>query len=75
MIGGVGLYNFKQTGDDVSEDPGLQHGLRHQWRSRLRFRRLARSAFSSKAGSTTCSAEGESTNFIPITVGVRLGGS
>lgn len=75
LIGGVGLYSFKLTGDDV-EDPfgdaetdfGINGGA----------------GFDFKFGSAglfvegrfhNVFSEGESTNFIPITVGVRLGGS
>ncbi len=75
LIGGVGLYSIKLTGDEV-EDPfdnaetdfGINGGA----------------GFDFKFGSVglfvegrfhNVFSEGESTNFIPITLGVRLGGN
>jgi hypothetical protein len=74
IIGGVGLYNFKQTGDDVLGDPG----------SETDFGINGGAGFDFVAGSVGLFVEGrfhnvfhegDNTNFIPITVGVRLGGS
>lgn len=73
LIGGVGLYNFKATGDDFGDtgsetDFGLNGGA----------------GFDFKFGSVGAFVEGrfhnvfsdpDNTNFIPITVGVRLGGN
>jgi hypothetical protein len=73
LIGGAGLYNFKLTGDDVpdgtegSTDFGINAGA----------------GFDFQAGSVglfvegrfhNVFTEGESTNFIPVTLGIRLGG-
>jgi hypothetical protein len=74
IIGGVGLYNLKATGDGVVGDPG----------SDTDFGINGGAGFDFVAGSVglfvegrfhNVFTEGESTNFIPITVGVRLGGS
>ena len=74
LIGGVGLYNGKVTGDDVTGDP----------ESQTDFGINAGAGFDFVAGAVGLFVEGrfhnvftedESTNFIPITVGVRLGGS
>jgi hypothetical protein len=74
LIGGVGLYNMKLTGDDVPD--GLD--------SETDFGINAGAGFDFQAGAVglfiegrfhNVFTEGESTNFIPITVGVRLGGS
>lgn len=74
IIGGVGLYNSKLTGDDVPDDFG----------SETDFGINGGAGFDFVAGSVGLFIEGrfhniftedESTNFIPITVGVRLGGS
>ena len=75
IIGGVGLYNGKLSGDDIPDafqesetDFGINGGA----------------GFDFVAGSVALFVEGrfhnvftegESSNFIPITVGVRLGGS
>ncbi len=74
LIGGVGYYNFKLTGDDVPDgldsesDIGINAGA----------------GFDFAAGAVALFVEGrfhnvftedESTRFIPITVGIRLGGS
>lgn len=73
LIGGVGLYNFKATGDDFADtgsetDFGINGGA----------------GFDFKFGSVGAFVEGrfhnvfsdpDNTNFIPITVGVRLGGN
>jgi hypothetical protein len=70
----VGLYNGKVTGDDVIGDP----------ESETDFGINAGAGFDFVAGAVGLFVEGrfhnvftedESTNFIPITVGVRLGGS
>ncbi len=70
LIGGVGLYNIKLTGDDAPD-------------SETDFGINAGAGFDFRAGSIglfiegrfhNVFTEGESTNFIPITVGVRLGG-
>jgi hypothetical protein len=75
IIGGVGLYNGKVAGDDIPDefeesesDFGINGGA----------------GFDFVAGSVglfvegrfhNVFTEGESSNFIPITVGIRLGGS
>ena len=73
LIGGVGLYSFKATGDDVP-DTG----------SETDFGINAGAGFDFKFGAAglflegrfhNVFTEGESTNFIPITVGVRFGGN
>jgi hypothetical protein len=73
LIGGVGLYNMKLTGDDVPDDLD----------SETDFGINAGAGFDFQAGAVGLFVEGrfhnvftedESTNFIPITVGVRLGG-
>ena len=73
LIGGVGLYNMKLTGDDVPD--GID--------SETDFGINAGAGFDFRAGAVglfvegrfhNVFTEGESTNFIPITVGVRLGG-
>lgn len=73
LIGGVGLYNMKLTGDDVPDDLD----------SETDFGINAGAGFDFQAGAVGLFLEGrfhnvftedESTNFIPITVGVRLGG-
>ena len=73
LIGGVGLYNMKLTGDDVPDDLD----------SETDFGINAGAGFDFQAGAVGLFIEGrfhnvftedESTNFIPITVGVRLGG-
>jgi hypothetical protein len=72
LIGGVGLYNSKATGDDVLDDG-----------SATDFGINAGAGFDFQAGAVGLFVEGrfhnvfsddESTNFIPITVGIRLGG-
>jgi hypothetical protein len=73
LIGGVGLYNYKFTGDDVGDDS-----------SESDFGINAGAGFDFMAGAVgifvegrfhNVFAEGDNLNFIPITVGVRLGGS
>lgn len=73
LIGGVGLYNSKLTGDDVPDGFG----------SDTDFGVNAGAGFDFVAGSVGLFVEGrfhnvftedDNTNFIPITVGVRLGG-
>jgi hypothetical protein len=74
LIGGVGLYNSKPTGDGVIGDPG----------SNTDFGINGGAGFDFQAGAVGLFVEGrfhnvfsdpDNTNFIPITVGVRLGGS
>ena len=73
LIGGVGLYNAKATGDDVPDDLG----------SETDFGINAGAGFNFQAGAVGLFVEGrfhnvftedESTNFIPITLGIRFGG-
>jgi hypothetical protein len=74
LIGGVGVYNLKLTGDDVPDDTD----------SSTKFGINGGAGFDFVAGAASVFVEGrfhnvftenESTNFIPITVGVRFGGS
>jgi hypothetical protein len=74
LIGGVGLYNYKFTGDDVPDDFG----------SETDFGINAGAGFEFGAGPVGLFVEGrfhnvfaedDNLNFIPVTVGVRLGGS
>jgi hypothetical protein len=74
IIGGVGLYNNKLTGDDVPDDFG----------SETDFGINGGAGFDFQAGAVALFLEGrfhnvfsdpDNTNFIPITVGVRLGGA
>jgi hypothetical protein len=76
LIGGGGVYNFKQTG---SADPGqiLEGGT-------TKFGLNAGAGFDFKAGSIGLFVEGrfhdvftsgENLKFIPITLGIRFGGS
>ncbi|HKU60490.1 MAG TPA: porin family protein [Gemmatimonadales bacterium] len=74
LIGGGGVYNLKQTGNDVPsgfDDSTTKFGLN------------GGAGFDIKAGSASLFAEarfhnvfteGSNTNFLPITVGVRFGG-
>jgi opacity protein-like surface antigen len=73
IIGGVGLYNFKATGDDVIDDG-----------SNTDFGVNAGAGFDFKLGSVGAFVEGRFHNvfadevdlrMIPITVGLRLGGN
>lgn len=73
IIGGVGLYNSKATGDDVIDDA-----------SDTDFGINGGAGFDFKLGAVGAFVEGrfhnvfsdpDNTNFIPITVGVRLGGN
>jgi hypothetical protein len=75
LIGGVGLYNFKPTGDDLQALVGDE--------STTDFGINAGAGFDFQAGSVGLFVEGrfhnvfsdpENTNFIPITVGIRFGG-
>jgi opacity protein-like surface antigen len=75
LIGGGGVYNFKATGDDVP-DVGDN--------SVTKFGLNAGAGFDIKAGAAGLFLEGRfhdiftsgsNTKFIPITVGVRFGGS
>ena len=72
LIGGVGLYNAKATGDDVPDSE-----------SETDFGINAGAGFDFQAGSVGLFVEGrfhnvfsdpDNTNFIPITVGIRFGG-
>jgi hypothetical protein len=72
LIGGVGLYNAKATGDDVGDTE-----------SQTDFGVNAGAGFDFRLGSVGLFVEGRfhnvftednSTNFIPITAGIRLGG-
>ncbi len=74
LIGGVGLYNSKLTGDDVPDnvDGSTDFGIN------------AGAGFDFQAGAVALFVEGRfhnvfsdgsNTNFIPVTLGVRLGGS
>jgi opacity protein-like surface antigen len=73
LIGGAGVYNFKPTGDAVIGDPG----------SETKFGLNAGAGFDIKAGAAglfvegrfhNIFTEGSNTQFIPLNVGVRLGG-
>lgn len=75
LIGGLGLYNFKPTGDDLTGVVGDA--------SETDFGINAGAGFDFQAGAVglfvegrfhNVFSEGESTNFIPITVGIRFGG-
>ncbi len=75
LIGGVGMYNFKPTGDDLEALVGDE--------SETDFGINAGAGFDFQAGAVglfvegrfhNVFTEGESTNFIPITVGIRFGG-
>lgn len=75
LIGGVGLYNFKPTGDDLQAIVGDE--------SETDFGINAGAGFDFQAGNVALFVEGrfhnvftegESSNFIPITLGVRFGG-
>jgi hypothetical protein len=72
LIGGVGLYNAKATGDDVPDSE-----------SETDFGINAGAGFDFQAGAVALFVEGrfhnvfsdpDNTNFIPITVGIRFGG-
>jgi hypothetical protein len=74
LIGGGGVYNLKATGDDVLGDPG----------SETKFGINVGAGFDISAGGAglfvegrfhNVFTEGSNTQFIPINVGVRLGGS
>jgi hypothetical protein len=74
LIGGGGVYNLKQTGNDVPS--GFDN-------SSTKFGLNGGAGFDIKAGSAALFAEarfhnvftsGSNTNFLPITVGVRFGG-
>jgi hypothetical protein len=74
LIGGVGVYNYKFTGDDVPDDFGSQTD----------FGINAGAGFDYLAGAIGIFAEGrfhnvfaedDNLNLIPITVGVRFGGN
>jgi hypothetical protein len=74
LIGGGGVYNLKATGDDVVGDPD----------SETKFGINAGAGFDISAGGAglfiegrfhNVFTEGSNTQFIPINVGIRLGGS
>ena len=76
LIGGGGVYNFKATGNDVPDVPGVDNSV-------TKFGLNAGAGFDIKAGAAGLFVEGrfhdiftdgENTKFIPITVGVRFGG-
>ncbi|HUF34933.1 MAG TPA: outer membrane beta-barrel protein [Gemmatimonadales bacterium] len=78
LIGGGGVYNLKTTGDD---DVG---GVIDTDNSTTKFGINAGAGFDFKAGSAglfiegrfhNVFTEGSNTTFIPITLGIRLGGS
>lgn len=73
LIGGIGLYNSKATGDDVPDSE-----------SQTDFGINGGAGFDFMAGAVGIFVEGrfhnvfsdpDNTNFIPVTVGVRFGGS
>lgn len=75
LIGGVGVYNFKLKGDDVPS--GFDD-------SQTKFGLNAGAGFDFKAGAAglflegrfhNIFTEGDNTQFIPLTVGVRFGGT
>jgi hypothetical protein len=75
LIGGVGLYNFKPTGDDLQALVGDE--------SVTDFGINAGAGFDFQAGNVglfiegrfhNVFTEGESSNFIPVTLGIRFGG-
>lgn len=77
VIGGLGIYNFKSVGGDDVSPPG-------QGNTSTDFGVNAGGGFDFKAGAVGLFVEGRFHNvfsggpnlkFIPITVGVRLGGS
>jgi hypothetical protein len=74
LIGGAGVYNLDVKGDDVP--PGVE--------SVTKFGLNGGAGFDFKAGAAgifvegrfhNVFTEGSNTNFIPLTVGVRFGGS
>jgi Outer membrane protein beta-barrel domain len=74
LIGGGGVYDLKPTGDDVIGDPG----------SETEFGVNVGAGFDISAGGASLFlegrfhnvfTEGSSTQFIPINVGIRFGGS
>ena len=80
LIGGVGIYNFKQvSGDDVAGP-----GVGNTGSTGTDFGLNGGAGFDFKAGSIGLFLEGrfhnvfnsgEDTKFIPLTVGIRLGGN
>lgn len=71
LIGGLGVYNLKFTGDGVSDDGTTKLGIN------------AGAGFNFAAGNTALFVEGRfhnvftensSAQFIPLTVGIRFGG-
>ena len=76
LIGGLGLYNTALTGDDVpdgfddsSTDFGINAGAGFNFSAGESLGLFVEGRFHNVF------TEGESTSFIPISVGVRLGGS
>lgn len=74
IIGGVGLYNFKETGDDVVGDPGSETDFGINGGAGFDFQTGSVALFV-EGRFHNIFTEGSNTNFIPFTVGVRLGGS
>ena len=73
LIGGVGLYSFKATGDDFPDtgsetDFGINAGAGFDFK-------LGAAGLFLEGRFHNVFSEGESTNFIPVTVGVRFGGN
>ena len=77
LIGGAGIYNFKAVGGDDVSPPG-------EGATATDFGINAGAGFDFKAGGAglflegrfhNVFSDGSSTNFIPITVGIRLGGN
>jgi hypothetical protein len=77
LIGGVGIYNFKQVGGDDVATPG-------EGNTETNFGLNAGAGFDIKAGGVGLFLEGRfhnvfdggpDTKFIPVTLGIRLGGN
>jgi opacity protein-like surface antigen len=77
LIGGIGIYNFKAVGGDDVSPPG-------EGNTSTDFGLNAGAGFDFKAGAVglflegrfhDVLSEGEDTRFIPITLGIRLGGN
>ena len=75
LIGGVGLYNSKVTGDDVPDDVESSTPTSASTAARASTSRRARVGLFVEGRFHNVFTEGDNTKFIPITVGVRLGGS
>ena len=73
LIGGVGLYSFKATGDDFPDtgsetDFGINAGAGFDFK-------LGAAGLFLEGRFHNVFTEGNNTNFIPVTVGVRFGGN